>query len=673
MKDHKKGIILTIILVVVAILTAIFLLKILNNPNKLTVLERNWVNSNTKNVLNVNVLNDAYVFGSDGTGVFYDFLNDFKKEYNLNINPITFIGNDNSKSGITFNKKSSYNDSDIVFYTDHYVLVSKKHEIINYNKDLSGKTIGITQDDLSVVSNYIDTNVTFSQFESKSDLLKAFDEKDLNYILVPMNYYLGDILEKDYNIVYHFSDIKYYYVLSLANDTFSSILRKFYNTWEEFDNYYNQEQFDLFQEKLAIGDSDIEALRSVDLSFGFVNTSPYEVIKGGTFGGVAAVLIKQFSDFSKTEFNFVKYSSFDKFLRAINNGEMELYFNRYNFENDWKETSGNFNIKYSVIARRDNNIAINSLKSLKDKTVYVEENGALIKYLANISGITIKTYSSEKELLRLNKKDAIIVIDSNIYDYYANTKLDNYTVRYTDTVSSSYTFKVNKNEILTKLIDKYFSTLDRNVILNEGLENHYNTVKTGVVLSTIAKYIIYLIFIAVIVLLILIRKTKKVYIANKIKKDDKLKFIDQLTSLKNRNYLNECLDTWNNNIIYPQTIIVMDLNNLQEINDLNGYSEGDKQIKACANILIRTQLDNSEIMRTDGNEFVIYLVGYSQKQVTNYIHKLNKELDHLPYKNGAEFGYSMITDDIKTIEDALNESVEVMKQQKKEKADEEKN
>ena len=174
-------------------------------------------------------------------------------------------------------------------------------------------------------------------------------------------------------------------------------------------------------------------------------------------------------------------------------------------------------------------------------------------------------------------------------------------------------------------------------------------------------------------LLILIRKSKKVYIANKIKKDDKLKFIDQLTSLKNRNYLNECLDTWNNNIIYPQTIIVMDLNNLQEINDLNGYSEGDKQIKACANILIRTQLDNSEIMRTDGNEFVIYLVGYSQKQVTNYIHKLNKELDHLPYKNGAEFGYSMITDDIKTIEDALNESVEVMKQQKKEKADEEKN
>ena len=69
-------------------------------------------------------------------------------------------------------------------------------------------------------------------------------------------------------------------------------------------------------------------------------------------------------------------------------------------------------------------------------------------------------------------------------------------------------------------------------------------------------------------------------------------------------------------------------------------------------------------MRTDGNEFVIYLVGYNQKQITNYIHKLNKEIKKLPYDFGAEFGYSIIEDDIKTIEDAMNEAVEDMKKQK---------
>ena len=149
-----------------------------------------------------------------------------------------------------------------------------------------------------------------------------------------------------------------------------------------------------------------------------------------------------------------------------------------------------------------------------------------------------------------------------------------------------------------------------------------------------------------------------------------MKFIDQLTSLKNRNFLNENIETWNNNTIYPQTIIVIDLNKVQEINDSYGYNEGDKQIKALANILVKTQLDNSEILRTDGNEFVIYLVGYNQKQVSNYIHKLNKEIKKLPYDFGAEFGFSMILDDIKTIEDALNEAIEDMKKNKENNNDE---
>ena len=66
------------------------------------------------------------------------------------------------------------------------------------------------------------------------------------------------------------------------------------------------------------------------------------------------------------------------------------------------------------------------------------------------------------------------------------------------------------------------------------------------------------------------------------------------------------------------------------------------------------------------------MVGYSQKQVASYIHKLNKEFKKLPYDYGAEFGYSMITDDLKTIEDAINEAVEQMKKQKKEKSENEK-
>ncbi|HBA37225.1 MAG TPA: hypothetical protein DCY94_00750, partial [Firmicutes bacterium] len=92
--------------------------------------------------------------------------------------------------------------------------------------------------------------------------------------------------------------------------------------------------------------------------------------------------------------------------------------------------------------------------------------------------------------------------------------------------------------------------------------------------------------------------------------------------------------------------------------------EGDKQIQAAANVLIKTQLDNSEIMRTDGNEFTIYLVGYSEKQIVSYIKKLNKEFKNLPHDKHAAIGFSMIDDDLKLLSDAINEATEKMKENK---------
>lgn len=168
-------------------------------------------------------------------------------------------------------------------------------------------------------------------------------------------------------------------------------------------------------------------------------------------------------------------------------------------------------------------------------------------------------------------------------------------------------------------------TKDNKEMVYKGMYSHSMTVKTGSVLSTIAKYILITLTVFGVIFIIFYKSSKKIKVAKKIKKENKLKFIDQLTTLKNRNYLSEYINSWNNNTIYPQTMIVIDLNNIQFINDTLGYEEGDKQIKSAANILIKTQLDNSDIMRTDGNEFLIYLIGYTQKQVTNYIHKLNKE------------------------------------------------
>ena len=126
------------------------------------------------------------------------------------------------------------------------------------------------------------------------------------------------------------------------------------------------------------------------------------------------------------------------------------------------------------------------------------------------------------------------------------------------------------------------------------------------------------------------------------------------------------MEKWDNSGIYPQAIVIVDLNNVAYINDNYGHEEGDKVIKEAASILIQTQIENTEIIRTNGNEFLVYMVEYDEKHVVSYIRKVNKELKELSHGFGAAIGYSMIVDELKTIDDAINEATIDMKNNKEE-------
>lgn len=664
----KKKLIIIIACIVAIIALAITTFLILQDENKLTINERNWINSNINTVQNINVVNNVNIFGTTGAGVFFDFINDFAKNYNLEINPVAFNNGENV-NGLSFKQTNNITDLDTVFYEDHYVLVSKEYSSVKNATFLNGKEIGVLSTNISHVTNYLKdaNNVIYTQFTTKEELLESLaNEEGVNYIIVPLVEYMDIILEREYKIIYHFSDIHSYYTFSgLENDTLSSIIKKYYNTWNvNLDDYFKNAEFNLFTKKLGITQTEIDAMQSVTYNYGFINNSPYEIIIGGNYGGIVAIYLNEFSNFADVELSFTRYKNFDKFVNAINKEEIDLYYNYYNMNNNYKAVETGQTINFDIIAKNDSPLVVKTLSSLKDQTVYVLENSILESYLKSIGTIKVETYKANDKIKKIAKKDAIIAMDSNVFDYYEHDELENYSSRYSETINDQYVFKVKNNNAFYKLLNNYINTLDSEEIEYIGLYNHEQTIKSGTFLSKIAQYILYIILIVAILGFFIYRSTKRIKITKKIKKEDKMKFIDQLTSLKNRNYLTENINLWNNNKVYPQTMIVIDLNNVQHINDTLGYEEGDKQIKAVANVLIKTQLDNSDIIRTDGNEFLIYLIGYSQKQITNYIHKLNKEFKKLPYEYGAEFGYSMITDDIKTIEDAMNEAVEEMKKQK---------
>ena len=654
-----------IIIVAVASLAVV---NILNDENKLTVEENKWINNNLSTVLNVNVINDLDIFGKSGAGVFYDFLNDLGKEYNLKINPITYTSKDeNITSG--FIATNTKNDKFVEFYADNYVLLKKDYVYYNNIEAIKDIKIGVLKSDADYIKGYFneDKNIEFKSFDTYDALKESFN-KDLDYIMVPKYELTSDILEKNYSVVYEFSDIKKYYGYYMLDDNFSSVIKKYYNKWQskKYKNAFNTNLKNTLVKSIKLSEVEQKELTSRIYNYGFVNNNPYEIILGGNYGGIVSVYLKNFSEMAGVDFKYIKYRTYKQLTNAINNNSIDLYFNYYNLTNNYQTITTNMDIKYYVIASRKNDMVVNSLNSLQNQTVYVMQDSIIYENLKNINGIDLKTYKKVSDLKKLAKSKAIAVVDYDTYLDVASTTLKDYSPRYANSLNISYTFKVREDNAFTKLFKAYISLSDASMIRVEGLNSYKKTLDSGTILGTIAKYILYFLIIFVILIYALYKRARKIKISKKIKKEEKIRYIDQLTSLKNRNYLMENASSWNKNTIYPQAMVVVDLNRIQEINDTLGYEKGDAQIKAAANILIRTQLDNSDIVRTDGTEFLIYLVGYDERQVVSYIKKLTKELKNMPYDFGASIGHSMIDSDKKLVEDALNEAVEDMKIKKQE-------
>ena len=666
MKKTKKIIITIVTLVVVAVAGIFVFYNYFYDKNQLTISEKEWINTHKTNITSFNVPSDLNIFASSGKGVFYDFLDELTKKYDLKINKNVVPISGSAGLGFVVNNKIS--DEDLLIYEDHYVVISKDYTAVKTFKDLSGKKIGALANIISrVSSSYTDSN-SYTTYETKEALTKALTDGEVSYIIVPLAEYIDEVLYNKFNIVYHLDNFVNYYYIHLGNDkTLNSIITKHYNEWinNDYEKSYYNNTYRLFCEKLSISDVESDNLTNKIYNFGFVNQTPFNALNSSKYGGIIFAYLEEFSKFSKVDFTYTKYKTYSELINSFNNNKLDLIFDPSSLETKNTKLNTNIKEKFYIISPLTKNLSIVNLNEINNETIYVIKDSSLAKYLSDLSNIKVETVKDEKALIRKAKKNNIIALDAETFDYYRNDRIKNYQISYTGYTSANYSFKyINANDTFTKLFTNYINYLSQTKMTNNGMITYKAAESSGNLVGVIAKYILIITSVVIVIIGVYISSKKKIKLNTKIKKDEKLKFIDMLTSLKNRNYLNERISTWNQNTIYPQAIIVIDLNNIKYLNDTFGHEEGDRQIMAAANILHQTQQDNTEIMRTDGNEFMIYMVGYSEKQVLNYMKKLIKEFNTLPYDYGAAFGFSMIVDDLKLIDDAINEATIQMRENK---------
>lgn len=663
MKKNKKYFLIGGLVLVLIVLILCLLMYLNSRKNGYSFSEKSFINSNLNNVIDVSVEGSLPIFSNSGVGVFYDFVNFMERDTKL-----TFNVQVNGSGTYKFTNKNELGGNDLLFYTDHFVVVSTlSDEIVDLNT-LSGKNVAVMDTDKDYVSKYMsEYNVNIVSFSHFNDLTDQMSDSVL-YAILPMQKYINSIVYNKYNIVYHIDGLHSHYVLSMndASSTMSKIFTKAFNMWKsEILPSINSHFLELYYDAYNLTEVEKERVTSDDLIVGYVDNMPFEGKLNRNFSGITSMYLDIFSDMTGATYKYIEYKNINKLIEALNNKKVDLAVNYYDVNSsNYVDSVSLGTIKYVILAHQSNKDSFDNLVSISDDNIKMVGNTKLYKYISGINS-NINTYKDYKKMFKSLTKEDILVIEKSTYDYYKNSSLKKYVIKYMGESTVSNTFLLNiDNKVLNNLFNFYLSTTSNNNIESMAIDNSLNMASRNILIEFIISNITYLVLLVIAVVFLLYKFNRKVKVTKKIKKEDKMMYLDVMTNLKNRNYLNDNLSYWEDNKVYPQAVVVIDLNNISIINDTKGHEEGDRQIKSAASILIKTQRENSEIIRTDGNEFLIYLVGYEENQIVTYVNKLMKEFKSLPYEYGASMGYFMITSESTTIDDAINEALIKMRENK---------
>ena len=679
----KKGIIIILFIIICLVLGGIFVFTRQDKNTSFTILEKQWLESNKTKIVDISILKDIPVVGYNGSGILFDFLDDFENVTGLDFNRIAYQSGDEIKSDYSFQVVTQKNENDILVYSDSYALLTKSN--VKYNKltELEGMTIGVLESDLESIRNATDgVNIIFNTYGTVDELVNAVQTTTnedgsvtpgaVNAIMLPKTSNYSLILSKSLNISYNINELKQDYVIRLGNDEkLNEIITKYFNKWKEtkykesYDKHFASSYFTFSN----TDDKNKAEFKSKRYVYGYVENRPYDAFINDKYYGINKAFLSEFSDIADIDIDYKNYSNLESLGQEFNDNKVDIIFDYMTGGNypDAVNLVSNYDEQGVVLAKPSNKVTVSSVKSLVGNDVVTIEGTKLASFLEN-KGITLKKYSDITEMLDKVKSDSIIVLDSEVYNFYSSKYFDDYKSIYSFDITDEYSFRVFNNEtnsIFIRFFNFYLSFISNQEISNIGYSELTSVTATnsyvGVLIVIISLALVFLVG-YLIYQGVKLNRDKKVVIV----KDSKIKYIDVLTSLKNRNYLNDHIDEWDESLVYPQGIVIVDLNNIAYINDNYGHAEGDKVIKEAANILIKTQISNTEIIRTNGNEFLIYMVGYDEKQIVSYIRKLSKDLRDLSHDFGAAIGYSIITDEIKTVDDAINEATMDMKNNKQE-------
>ena len=130
MKKNKTNrvIILSSIFIILIVSLIIFILNYTKDSSSFSIIEKNWINKNKNNVIDISTYNDVPIYGYNGEGIIFSFLEDFSKDYGISFNRVSYFSDNNSNLKDSAFRILNYNDE----LSDNDILMLLLVRKINY-------------------------------------------------------------------------------------------------------------------------------------------------------------------------------------------------------------------------------------------------------------------------------------------------------------------------------------------------------------------------------------------------------------------------------------------------------------------------------------------------------------------------------------------------------------
>lgn len=118
-------------------------------------------------------------------------------------------------------------------------------------------------------------------------------------------------------------------------------------------------------------------------------------------------------------------------------------------------------------------------------------------------------------------------------------------------------------------------------------------------------------------------------------------FVDDMSGLFNRKYLNYCLDSIQKSRARSAYGLMLDANEFKKINDVYGHSTGDRAIFEIGKILSHSAPPNAVVIRISGDEFVILMEESSAQELEALKAAIGENTRRFNETAGAPFHLSL--------------------------------